>query len=576
MVKGYQNAVISNKDLNINLIEKKYTKGIQDLIHRFRRPYPSDIDYIRRLDKEYDIIQKKGFVNTFHRVCDLLDLIKDKNIPHVLRGSAASSLICYQLGISDIDPIKENIPLTRFMNFCRDTQPDIDLDVPHWIRDHLIDEFHEIHPDKVARISNKVMYKPKSAMREAIRKFGYRKFVPRNYKLEQIFPDPYVRKNVRHYAKSLIGTQRQWSLHCGGLIVFNDKVPEDLWLEQERKQIKLDKYDVEEQNLIKIDLLCNRGLSQLWELSDKPVADYDPYDKKASELICRGDVLGLTQSESRTMRKCLLALQPKSVYDVALALALIRPAAADGGRKAAYLRSQGKGKRQIITDEDAIEYISETLGCSMDFADKYRKGFSHQNQNMMNEFMFRLNMKRDKESKERANIVKELRHSPKYSYCRGHALAYGQLVWALAYWKSREPKKFWKATNKHCHSSYRRWVHKRQAILNGVPLRNKVQGDPAYQFSKTGWWDTPDFLSNGFGFQEKEGVSYFHGIVANMRTIHRFRKPLILMSIGIGNDKYIDLIINKKIFKNQYTVISGCGIKKKQFNSEYIEVSHLL
>ena len=79
MVKGYQNAVISNKDLNINLIEKKYTKGIQELIHRFRRPYPSDMDYIRRLDKEYDIIEKKGFVNTFHRVCDLLDLIKEKN-----------------------------------------------------------------------------------------------------------------------------------------------------------------------------------------------------------------------------------------------------------------------------------------------------------------------------------------------------------------------------------------------------------------------------------------------------------------------------------------------------------------
>ena len=56
--------------------------------------------------------------------------------------------------------------------------------------------------------------------------------------------------------------------------MFNDKVPEDLWLEQERKQIKLDKYDVEEQNLIKIDLLCNRGLSQLWELSDTPTTTH--------------------------------------------------------------------------------------------------------------------------------------------------------------------------------------------------------------------------------------------------------------------------------------------------------------
>ena len=261
--------MVTNENLNIGLLKKKYPNGIQYLIERFRRPYPTGIEYIRRLDKEYKIIKDKGFVKTFHRVCDLLDLIKEKDIPHVLRGSAASSLVCYQLGISDIDPIEQKIPLTRFMNFCRDTQPDIDLDVPHWIRDHLIDEFHEKHPGKVARISNKVMYKPKSAMREAIRKFGHRKFLPKNYKLEDIYPDPYVRKDVKHYAKSLLGKQRQWSLHCGGLIVFNDKVPEDLWLDKEKRQIVLDKYDVEEQNLIKIDLLCNRGLSQLWKLDNR-------------------------------------------------------------------------------------------------------------------------------------------------------------------------------------------------------------------------------------------------------------------------------------------------------------------
>ena len=195
-MEGY----ISNSDLHIGLVDKKYSQPIGALIKRFRRPYPTGMEYIRRLDKEYKIIEQKGFVSTFHRVSDLLQLIKNQNIPHVLRGSAASSLICYQLGISDIDPIREKIPLTRFMNWCRDTQPDIDLDVPHFIRDDLIEQFHEIHPNKVARISNKVMYKPKSAMREAIRKFGYRKFLPRRYKLSDIFPDPYVRKDVQHYA----------------------------------------------------------------------------------------------------------------------------------------------------------------------------------------------------------------------------------------------------------------------------------------------------------------------------------------------------------------------------------------
>jgi error-prone DNA polymerase len=485
--------MISNKDLKIGLLKRKYPNGIQYLIERFRRPYPTDINYIRRLDDEYKIIRDKGFVKTFHRVCDLIDLIKQKEIIHVLRGSAASSLVCYQLGISDIDPIREKIPLTRFMNFCRDTQPDIDLDVPHWIRDYLIDEFHEKHPNKVARISNKVMYKPKSAMREAIRKFGHRKFLPRNYKLDKIFPDPYVRKDVKHYARSLIGKQRQWSLHCGGLIVFNDNVPEDLWLKRDKKQIILDKYDVEEQNLIKIDLLCNRGLSQLWELDNTPVSEYPIDDELASKVLCKGDILGLTQSESPTMRKTLLALQPKNVYDMALALALIRPAAADGGRKAAYFRSGGKGKRQIITDEDAIEYISDSIGCSMDYADKYRRGWSKQNPTVIKEFMNKL---RDKQGgTEQADILKELKHSPKYSYCRGHALSYGQMVWALAYHKARDPKRFWKATLKHCHSSYRKWVHPRTSLFNGNIHRNKVQGTPMQQFEKTGWWDTKDFLS---------------------------------------------------------------------------------
>ena len=568
--------MVTNENLNIGLLKKKYPNGIQYLIERFRRPYPTGIEYIRRLDKEYKIIKDKGFVKTFHRVCDLLDLIKEKDIPHVLRGSAASSLVCYQLGISDIDPIEQKIPLTRFMNFCRDTQPDIDLDVPHWIRDHLIDEFHEKHPGKVARISNKVMYKPKSAMREAIRKFGHRKFLPKNYKLEDIYPDPYVRKDVKHYAKSLLGKQRQWSLHCGGLIVFNDEVPEDLWLDKEKRQIVLDKYDVEERNLIKIDLLCNRGLSQLWELDNRPVSEYPIDDKLASEVLCKGDILGLTQSESPTMRKTVMALQPKNVYDMALALALIRPAAADGGRKAAYFRGGGKGKRQIITDEDAIEYISDSIGCSMDFADRYRRGWSKQDPQVINEFMGRLRRKQG--GTEQANILKELKHSPKYSYCRGHALSYGQLVWALAYWKAREPQRFWNATLKHCNSSYRKWVHPRTSLLNGNYHFNKVQGPAMYQFEKTGWWDTPKFLSTEFGCEESQGVTYFSGVVANSRTIYRFKKKLVLMTIGVDNNKFIDLIIDKKIFKGgrQWVFISGCGIKKTTFNSSHIEVSHLL
>ena len=358
--------------------------------------------------------------------------------------------------------------------------------------------------------------------------------------------------------------------------MFNDKVPNDLWLKEEKKQIILDKYDVEERNLIKIDLLCNRGLSQLWELDNRPVSDYPSDDELASKVLCKGDILGLTQSESPTMRKTLLALQPKNVHDMALALALIRPAAADGGRKASYFRNNGKGKRQVITDEDAIEYIADSVGCSMDFADRYRRGWSKQDTQVISEFMGRL--KRKQGNTEQTDILKELKHSPKYSYCRGHALSYGQMVWALAYHKARNPKKFWKSTLKHCNSSYRKWVHPRTSLINGNYIHNKIQGTPMFQFEKTGWWSSDEFLSSDFGCEDSQGVTYFSGIVANSRVIYRYGKRLVLMTIGYDNNKFVDLIIDKRVFKGgkQWKFITGCGIKKESFNSHHIEVSHLL
>ena len=79
----------------------------------------------------------------------------------------------------------------------------------------------------------------------------------------------------------------------------------------------VDKYDVEDNNWIKIDLLCNRGLVKTRELDgETKLCDYPIDDRETSELLCRGDVLGLTQAESRTMRKTILALQPKNMYEV--------------------------------------------------------------------------------------------------------------------------------------------------------------------------------------------------------------------------------------------------------------------
>jgi len=530
------------------------------LIDRFVREYPTHIDYVRRLKEEFEIIERKGFIETYKQVWDIIQIIKRKNSLWLLRGSGASSLVAYYMGIHDIDPIKENIPLERFLNWTREDQPDFDIDVPYDIRDTILSDINEIYPNMVSRISNRVKYSEKTALRESIRQCGYRKFVPKYFKVEKIFSDKETQQKCYEIADELMGKQRNWSKHCGGIVIWKDGIPEDLILKE--NQIAVDKYDVEDNNWIKIDLLCNRGLAQLRELdSHTKLCDYPFDDKLTSDLLCSGDVLGLTQSESRTMRKTILAIQPKNMYDVALALALIRPAAADGGRKASYFR---EGKAMFVYDEDALTFISSAIGCSLSEADRYRRGFANLREDIIKEFKEKCNNK---------NILSELSHLRKYSFAKGHSIAYGQMVWALAYHKARNPKRFWEATLKHNQSSYKKWVHKREAIINGVTLKNEESGTIYDQLTKSGWWDNTEFLPD-MGCEKEGSKTYFIGLVANFRKLNRYGKSCILMTVGVGNGKYLDLVINKKFPFGYYTCIEGYGTEKEQFNSSFIEVEN--
>jgi len=530
----------------------------QPLTWLFDRPYPTQPEYIKRLKQELEIIKAKGFEETYRQVHTIIQIIKRNNSLWLLRGSGASSFVAYLMGIHDIDPVKENIPLERFLNWTREDQPDFDIDVPYDVRDEILLQIGEEYPNMVSRISNRVKYTEKTALREAIRQCGYRKFVPKYFKVEKIFKDKDTQQKCYQIAESLIGEQKNWSKHCGGIVIWKEGIPEDLILKE--NQIKADKYDVEEQNWIKIDLLCNRGLAQLRELDPyTKLCDYPFDDKLTSELFCKGDILGLTQSESRTMRKTILALQPKNMYDIALALALIRPAAADGGRKASYFR---EGKAKFIYDEDALTFISSTVGCSLSDADRYRRGFANLNEKVMDEFKSKVKNK---------DILKELSHLRKYSFAKGHSIAYGQMVWALGYHKVRNPHKFWESTLKHNQSSYKTWVHKREAINNGVWLKNREGGNIYDQFTKTGWWDTYSFIPN-MGIEREGNQVYFSGIVANFRKLNRGKYNCVLLTIGTDNNEYLDLVIPKKYPFGYYTCIEGWGFEKKEFNSSFIDV----
>ena len=129
-------------------------RELEHLISLFTRQLPDNIKYAKRLEEELELIVKLGFAKHFLRVREILNLTRD--IPHITRGSAGSSLICYLLGISDVDPIEEHIPLARFMNPKRDDLPDIDLDFPHWQQETVMNRIFQRWPGQSARVSNYV------------------------------------------------------------------------------------------------------------------------------------------------------------------------------------------------------------------------------------------------------------------------------------------------------------------------------------------------------------------------------------------------------------------------------------
>ena len=105
-----------------------------------------------------------------HKICDIIDLTQD--LQHMTRGSAGSSLICYLLGITDVDPIKWNIPVARFMNPMREDLPDVDIDFEHHQQGEVMQRIFKKWPGKTARLSNYVMYREKSAKKEAAKRLG--------------------------------------------------------------------------------------------------------------------------------------------------------------------------------------------------------------------------------------------------------------------------------------------------------------------------------------------------------------------------------------------------------------------
>lgn len=384
-------------------------KAYEGAVERYGSVTP---DLRERLEHELDVIRQSGYAALFLMMAEIINFTRREGIPFSSRGSAASSLVAYCLGITIPDPMRLNLYFERFLNPARATPPDIDTDLCSKRRDEVIQfVYQKFGARRVGMVGTINRFRRRSALREVAKAYGLPgdqvsdlvKSLPyRDWRslrnssekdsayqplLERYQQQPYA--EIFEYAAKLIGVPRHLSIHAGGMVIapgeLTDLVPTML----APKGVVVTQFDldgIEALGMIKIDLLGIRGLSVLGDVSktlaggDSRVVDTKlahassplnasqileglPLDDQATaETLSGGKTIGCFQIESPGMRATLKEIQARTVDDLMVALALYRPGPLTGGLKQAFVRRH-RGEEAVSQLHPALTpLLADTYG----------------------------------------------------------------------------------------------------------------------------------------------------------------------------------------------------------------------
>jgi error-prone DNA polymerase len=293
-------------------------------------------------------------------VHDIVEYARGEGILCQGRGSAASSAVCYLLGITAVDAIRYDLPFERFLSSLRDEEPDIDVDFDARRREEVIQWVYEKYGrHKAAQVATVIQYRPKNAIRDMAKALGHSpgqqdawsKQVER-WGAPVPGPDGAdIPDAVLELATRLLKAPRHLGIHSGGMVLTERPVGEVVPIEharmEDRTVIQWDKDDAAWMGLVKFDLLGLGMLAALqhcfdliagatgerWDLDTVPKEEPAVYD-----MLCRADAIGVFQVESRAQMGLLPRLQPREYYELVVQIALVRPGPIQGGAVHPYVR----------------------------------------------------------------------------------------------------------------------------------------------------------------------------------------------------------------------------------------------
>ena len=350
------------------------------------------------IEHELRLIAELKFEPFFLTVHDVVQYARSQKILCQGRGSAANSVVCYCLEITEVDPSRMAMLFERFISKERNEPPDIDVDFEHERREEVIQYIYRKYGrERAALAATVISYRPRSALRDVGKALGLdlaevdrlargfqwwdgQRIDPERIRASGFDPgDPRIQR-LMELTSEILGFPRHLSQHVGGFVIARGRLDELVPIENatmpERTVIQWDKDDLDALGLLKVDVLALGMLSAIrrafnlvnefggssavaGELNLATVPSEDP---AVYDMICRADTVGVFQIESRAQMSMLPRLRPRNYYDLVIEVAIVRPGPIQGEMVHPYLRRRNGEEAVSYPSKNVEAVLKRTLG----------------------------------------------------------------------------------------------------------------------------------------------------------------------------------------------------------------------
>ncbi len=458
--------------------------------------YPEGVpeEVTAALKHELALIGKLDYAPYFLTVNSIVRFARSRGILCQGRGSAANSAVCYVLGITAIDPGRNDLLFERFVSEERREPPDIDVDFEHERREEVIQWVYEHYGrERAALTATVIRYRSKGALRDVGKALGLPEDLIQTLSgqlwgwseagvTEQQLRDLNLNPEDRRLrltlelAAQLRGAPRHLSQHPGGFVLTHDRLDDLVPIEpaamEGRQIIEWDKDDIDALRFMKVDVLAlgmlscmRRGLDLLAEHKDirLDLASIPAEDPRTYAMIRKADTLGTFQIESRAQMSMLPRLKPRTYYDLVVQVAIVRPGPIQGDMVHPYLRRRegleevdyprpelekvlGKTLGVPLFQEQAMRVAIECAGFTAGEADLLRKSMAtFKHTGGVSKFRDRLisgMIARGYEEEFAARTFQQLEGFGSYGFPESHAASFALIAYASAWLKCWHPDVF--------------------------------------------------------------------------------------------------------------------------------------